>query len=76
MQKVMLKDCKLDLEYLKDIIAICVFGSYHEKVFNKDRSDIDIMILSKKELDFDVEIDIEDYLQEKLSEHFSFNNLR
>ena len=75
MQKVMLKDCKLDLEYLKDIIAICVFGSYHEKVFNKDRSDIDIMILSKKELDFDIEIDIEDYLQEKLSEHFSFNNL-
>lgn len=75
MDKVMLKDCKVKVDKLNDIIALCVFGSYHEKVFNKERSDIDIMILSKRELDFDCEIEIEDYLQKILSEHFAHNNL-
>ena len=44
MKKLMLKNCKIDATKLKDVIALCVFGSYHEKVFDKDRSDIDIML--------------------------------
>lgn len=63
MKKLMLKNCKIDSTKLKDIIALCVFGSYHEKVFDKDRSDIDIMILSKYQLELYDEIEIEDYLQ-------------
>ena len=63
MKKLMLKNCKIDATKLKDIIALCVFGSYHEKVFDKDRSDIDIMILSKYQLELYDEIEIEDYLQ-------------
>ena len=63
MKKLMLKNCKIDATKLKDVIALCVFGSYHEKVFDKDRSDIDIMILSKYQLELYDEIEIEDYLQ-------------
>lgn len=70
MKKLMLKNCKIDSTKLKDIIALCVFGSYHEKVFDKDRSDIDIMILSKYQLELYDEIEIEDYLQKILSEYF------
>ena len=55
----MLKNCKIDATKLKDVIALCVFGSYHEKVFDKDRSDIDIMILSKYQLELYDEIEIE-----------------
>ena len=75
MKKLMLKNCKIDATKLKDVIALCVFGSYHEKVFDKDRSDIDIMILSKYQLELYDEIEIEDYLQKILSEYFSYDNL-
>lgn len=75
MKKLMLKDCEIDSINLKNIIAICVFGSYHEEVFNKDRSDIDIMILSKNQLEFEDEMEIEDYLQKVLSEYFSHDNI-
>ena len=49
--------------------------SENEKVFDKDRSDIDIMILSKYQLELYDEIEIEDYLQKILSEYFSYDNL-
>ena len=75
MQKLMLKNYDIDKNRLEDLISICVFGSYHEADFNADRSDIDIMILTDKELEFDSEMDIEDYLQEKLSQYFSYDNL-
>lgn len=70
MKKLMLKNWKIDASKLKDVIELCVFGSYHEKVFDKDRSDIDIMILSKYQLELYDEIEIEDYLQKILSEYF------
>ena len=68
MKKLMLKNCKIDATKLKDVIALCVFGSYHEKVFDKDRSDIDIMIL----LDLS-DIDIKQYRHELSGETFDFN---
>lgn len=58
----MIKDCQLNNECLKDVLSIGIFGSYHEECFDKNRSDIDVMILLKKELDFDEEFEIEDYL--------------
>ena len=75
MGKIMLKDCILDTSNLNDIIAVGVFGSYHESVFDKSRSDIDILILSKNELDFDEELDIEDYLQSILPKYFNHENI-
>ena len=68
MKKLMLKNCKIDATKLKDVIALCVFGSYHEKVFDKDRSDIDIMIL----LDLS-DMDIKQYRHELSGETFDFN---
>ena len=75
MKEIMLKDCAINKEKLNNIIALAVFGSYHEDAFDKNRSDIDIMILSSKELDFEEEFDIEDYLQSILPEYFNHNDI-
>ncbi|CAG9704390.1 nucleotidyltransferase domain-containing protein [Clostridium neonatale] len=48
MEKIMIKDCPLNKEYLNNVLAIGTFGSYHEECFDKNRSDIDVMILLKK----------------------------
>lgn len=75
MKKIMLNTCILDFENLKNVICISVFGSYHEKSFSKDRSDIDIAILLSNELDWCKEFEIEDYLQSILPKHFNHNNI-
>lgn len=75
MGKIMLKDCKIDRNKILDVISIAVFGSYYEKAFDKSRSDIDIIILSSRNLDFDEEFEIEDYLESILPKHFSHDNI-
>lgn len=75
MDKIMLKNCKLNIDKLENIISVGIFGSYHENCFDKARSDIDIMVLSSIELDFDDEFEIEDYLQSILPEYFKHNNI-
>ncbi|SFA79846.1 HepT-like ribonuclease domain-containing protein [Clostridium frigidicarnis] len=75
MEKIMIKNCKIRSEKLIDVIAIGVFGSYHEKAFDKNRSDIDIMILLSKSLEVDEEFEIEDYLQSILPKYFSHDNI-
>lgn len=57
MTKVKLVDCQLNFNKLKDIICIATFGSYNEDCFDKNRSDIDIMILSTKELEWEYELE-------------------
>jgi len=51
------------------------FGSYNEECFNKDRSDIDIIILSNRPLEWEEELEIEDYLQPILEKHFNHDNI-
>jgi len=75
MGKVMLKNCKLDFEKLPKVISTGVFGSYHEECFCKGRSDIDVIILTKNELDWQEEFEIEDYLQTMLPGYFSDENI-
>ena len=75
MDKIKLTTCKLDLDKLNDVICIATFGSYNESCFNKDRSDIDIMILCTKQLDWDSELEIEDYLIPILKNHFHHENI-
>lgn len=75
MDKIKLNSCNLDLCKLKDIICIATFGSYNEECFNKDRSDIDIIILSNRQLEWEEELEIEDYLQPILKKHFSHENI-
>lgn len=75
MEKLMIKDCPLNNEYLNDVLSIGIFGSYHEECFDKNRSDIDVMILLKKELDFNEEFEIEEYLDSILPGYFNHNNI-
>lgn len=75
MKSIMLKDCNLNEDNLRDIISIGVFGSYHEKSFDKNRSDIDILILSENELDFNREFEIEEYLETILPQYFSHKDI-
>ena len=74
-EKIKLKECNLDLEKFNDIMCIAAFGSYNEECFNKDRSDIDIMILSSRQLEWEEELEIEDYLQPILKKHFEYENI-
>lgn len=73
MEKFKLSNCNLNR--FKEIIAICTFGSYNEACFHKDRSDIDIMILLKKELQWEEEMEIEDYLQMILPNYFNHKDI-
>lgn len=75
MEKIMIKDCPLNKECLNNVLAIGIFGSYHEECFDKNRSDIDVMILLKKELDFNDEFEIEDYLNSILPGYFEHDNI-
>ncbi len=75
MSKVMLQNCKLEFEKLSKVISIGVFGSYHEECFCKERSDIDVIILTKNELDWQEEFEIEEYLQTTLPQYFSHENI-
>lgn len=73
--KIKISSCNLDLNKLKYIICIATFGSYNEECFNKDRSDIDVMILSDRQLEWEDELEIEDYLQPILKNHFCHENI-
>lgn len=71
----MLKECHLDINQLKNVVSIGVFGSYHEECFDEKRSDIDIIVLLEKELEYEEEFEIEDYLETVLPEYFNHNNI-
>ncbi|NFL53774.1 nucleotidyltransferase domain-containing protein, partial [Clostridium botulinum] len=46
MNKIKLRDCQLNFNKLKNNICIATFGSYNETCFDKNRSDIDVKILT------------------------------
>ena len=53
-EKIKLSDCTLNLNKFEAIIAVCTFGSYNESCFDKNRSDIDVMLLLNKELQWEM----------------------
>lgn len=75
MNKKFLRDCTIESKNLSDVIALATFGSYHEDCFIVGKSDIDILILLSKELDWNDEFEIEDYLNSLLPIHFSYDNI-
>lgn len=75
LKKSYLRQCAVDKNQLKDVIALGVFGSYHEKCFNKDCSDIDIMILLRKEVEWEREMEIEEYLETLIPDFFNHSNI-
>ena len=42
MEKLMIKDCPLNNEYLNDVLSIGIFGSYHEECF--ERTEVILML--------------------------------
>ncbi|MGL5353105.1 MAG: nucleotidyltransferase domain-containing protein [Clostridium sp.] len=75
MEKMRLENCKVDMIKFENVISMAVFGSYHEECFDKNRSDIDVMVLCSRELDFNEEFEIEDYLESVLPKYFNHNNM-
>ncbi|MEG2655967.1 MAG: nucleotidyltransferase domain-containing protein [Clostridium sp.] len=65
----------LDIDMIYDVISLCTFGSYNESCWDKERSDIDVMVLSNEELEWNREIEIEDYLTNHLSGYFNHDNI-
>jgi len=70
-----LSDCTLNLNKFDTIISICTFGSYNESCFDKSRSDIDVMILLNRELQWEEEMEIEDFLQTILPLYFNHKDI-
>jgi predicted nucleotidyltransferase len=70
--RIKLSSCNLDINKLNNIICIAIFGSYNEECFDKNRSDIDVMILSDRQLEWEEELEIEDYMWPVLINHLCF----
>jgi len=70
-----IKKSGLDIYMFYDVIALCTFGSYNESCWDKERSDIDVMVLSNIELEWNREMEIEDYLTNHLSVYFNHENI-
>lgn len=70
-----LDGANIDINKLRDVIALCTFGSYNENCWDKNRSDIDVMVLLSKELEWDCELEIEDYLTEFCLDYFNHDNI-
>lgn len=75
MSKIFLKDCTISKDKLNNVISLSIIGSYHESCFIAGKSDIDVVILLSKSLDWNEEFDIEDYLQTVLPKYFSYDNI-
>lgn len=75
MDRIKLSSCNLGINKFNNIICIAVFGSYNEECFDKNRSDIDVMILTDRQLEWEEELEIEDYIQPVLSEYFNHQNI-
>lgn len=71
----LIKDSGIDIDMIYDVIALCTFGSYNESCWDKERSDIDVMVLSNTELEWTREMEIEDYLTHHLSVYFNHENI-
>ncbi|MBU3146556.1 nucleotidyltransferase domain-containing protein [Clostridium sp. CF012] len=54
---------------------VIIFGSYNESCFDKSRSDIDVMILLIRELQWEEEMEIEDFLQTILPNYFNHKDI-
>ncbi|WP_186429692.1 nucleotidyltransferase domain-containing protein [Clostridium sp. BSD9I1] len=60
--------------YDENVISLTLFGSYNTRFWNKERSDIDILVLVKHS-DFDLECKLEDYYYPLLKEYFEYDNI-
>lgn len=58
-----------------EIIAICEFGSYGTDDWIKDRSDIDLLVVTAPKVTFLDTFDIEDEIKKIASKFYNYNNI-
>lgn len=63
------------LKKLKDIICIVEFGSFRTKEWIKDRSDIDLLVITAPNITFIDTLEIEDELLEIAKEFYKYTNI-
>lgn len=71
--KKLLSDLNIDIKN-ENLISLTLFGSYNTKHWYEGKSDIDILVLVKKN-DFDTEFEIENTYREILQNYFSNDNI-
>lgn len=71
--KKLLSNLNLENKY-EDLISLTLFGSYDTKYWIENKSDIDILVLLKKN-DFMLEMEIENEYKKSLEEYFNYNNI-
>lgn len=63
------------LKKYREIIALCEFGSYGTKDWIKDRSDIDLLVITKPKVTFLDTFEIEDEIKEIAIEFYKYNKI-
>ena len=63
------------LNKYREIIALCEFGSYGTKDWIKDRSDIDLIIVTKPNVTFLDTFEIEDEIKEIATEFYKYDKI-
>lgn len=71
--KKLLSNLNLENKY-PDLISLTLFGSYDTKYWIENKSDIDILVLLKKN-DFMLEMEIEDEYKKILEDYFNYKNI-
>lgn len=63
------------LKKYREIIALCEFGSYGTKDWIRDRSDIDLLVITKPKVTFLDTFEIEDEIKEIAIEFYKYNKI-
>ncbi len=63
------------LRDLKNVICIVEFGSFRTDEWIKDRSDIDLLVVTSPKITFMDTLDIEDEVLELAKEFYNYNNI-
>lgn len=58
----------------ENLISLTLFGSYNAKYWFEGKSDIDILVLVKKN-DFNIEFEIENAYREVLQKYFEYDDI-
>lgn len=69
----LLKDLKLD--NIDNLISLAIFGSYGTRHWINNRSDIDILVLMERRVDFNDEFELEEKLEPILKEYFEYDEI-
>ena len=64
-----------EIKKIGGVICISEFGSYRTEYWNKDRSDIDLVIVVKPKVSFIDTLDIEDEILELSKQYYNYDNI-